>query len=270
MLWFSPIFQAVNLGLSTEQVRKNHMRDKDTAQSVIESYRRRQERARRAPLIIGISALFLVIGAAAVIFYFLGPSQPGFQLSFLASDTPTPTETATFTATATETATPTITSTATETPTITPTATLSGPFEYQVEEDDTLWGIAEKFGVDLLVLITVNGLDPANPIIQVGDKLIIPGADTQLPTATPLPTDIRRGQKIEYTVQLGDSLAAIALAFNSTVEAIKEENDIENENEIYIGQVLTIPVNLVTPVPTDTPTATLASGAEQPTATTGN
>jgi len=136
------------------------------------------------------------------------------------------------------------------------TPTIAGPFIYQVEDGDNLWGIAERFGVDLLVLITLNNLDPANPTIRVGDQLTIPGPDTALPSSTPLPTDIRRGTKIEYQVQLGDSLLSIATAFNSTVDDIKEENEIENENEIFVGQVLIIPVNLVTPVPTETPVPT--------------
>jgi LysM repeat protein len=232
------------------------MSDKETAQSVIDSYRKRQQAARRAPLVIGIAAILVIAGAAILIFWLLGSEKPAFSISLFASDTPTPTETTTATATATITATPTETPTVTSTPTVTLTPTIAGPFIYQVEEGDNLWAIAERFGVDLLILITLNNLDPANPTIRVGDKLTIPSPDTALPSATPLPTDIRRGTKIEYQVQLGDSLLSIATAFNSTVEDIKEENEIENENEIFVGQVLIIQVNLVTPVPTETPVPT--------------
>jgi LysM repeat protein len=140
-----------------------------------------------------------------------------------------------------------------------------------VEEGDNLWAISQQFNVDLLVLITVNNLDPANPVIRVGDKLIVPAPDTKLPTTTPLPTDIRRGTKINYTVQLGDSLLAIANEFNSTAESIKKENKIENENQIYPGQVLIVVVGLVTPVPTKTITPTvllLVNGTVVPTAIT--
>lgn len=228
------------------------MSDKETPQSVIDSYRKRQQKARRAPLVITIAAVLLIVGAAILIFWLLGPEKPTF--SFLATETPTPTETATTTATATVTSTATQMPTETITPTVTLSPTIAGPFIYQVEEGDNLWAIAERFGVDLLVLIEVNNLDPANPTIRVGDKLTIPASDTELPTSTPLPTDIRRGTKIEYKVQLGDSLLSIATAFNSTVDALKEENEIENENEIFVGQVLIIPVNLVTPVPTETST----------------
>lgn len=237
------------------------MSEKDNPQHVIDAYRKRQQSARRAPLVFGIAAVFLLLGGALVIYWLLGPNASSFQLSFLATDTPTPTNTPLPTDTPTITPTFTTTPTASPSPTETLTPTVSGPFIYQVEEGDSLWSIAEEFGVDLLVLITVNNLDPANPTIRVGDKLTIPGPDTKLPTPTPLPSNIPRGTKIDYQVQLGDSLLSIAIQFNSTVEAIKKENEIENENEIFVGQVITVPVNLVTPVPSATPTLTLSSDA---------
>ena len=102
------------------------------------------------------------------------------------------------------------------------------------------------------------GLDPANPIIKVGDELLVPPPGTELSTATPLPEGLPRGTRIEYTVQSGDTLAAIAAEFNSTVDDILEENELEDPNAIFVGQILTIRVNLVTPVPTITePVATL-------------
>ena len=245
------------------------MTDKESAQNVIEAYRKRQQKARRAPLIIGLAAILVIAGVAFLIFWLLGSDRPA--ISLFATDTPTPTETFTPTATASATTTPTITPTVTVTSTETPVPTQSGPFIYQVEEGDTLWTIAQEFKVDLLVLLTVNNLDPANPNIRTGDKLIIPGPDAALPSPTPLPTDIRRGTKIEYQVQPGDSLLSIALQFNSTIEDIKEENEITNENEIFAGQKLIISVNIVTPVPTSTITPTVnlqISGTPVPTAVT--
>ncbi len=232
------------------------MTDKqENPQDVIESYRKRQQSAKRAPLVLGIAALLLVVGAGALIFWFLGSSRPSFSLPFLATDTPTPTHTATMTPTATATNTPTVTPTETPTPTITITPTIAGPFTYQVVEGDSCFAIAVKFNVDLLLLITINNLDPTCPI-RIGDTLTIPGPDTSLPTETPLPANLGRGTIIEYRVQTGDTLGIIALKFNSTVDAIKQENKIVNENEILVGVILRIPVNLVTAVPTATATPT--------------
>ena len=55
-------------------------------------------------------------------------------------------------------------------------------------------------------------------------------------------------------VQSGDTLALIAEEYNSTVEDILEVNELEDPNAIFVGQILTIRVNLVTPVPTATET----------------
>ena len=241
------------------------MSDKESAQDVIDAYRKRQQAAKKAPVIIGVAIFLVLVGIGFVIYWFMGDSRP--TISFFATDTPTPTNTSTATATGTATATATVTPTVTDTPTITVTPTASGPFVYQVEEGDNLWAIAEKFQVDLLLVITLNNLDPANPAIQVGDKLTIPGPDTELPTDTPLPTDLARGTKIDYQVQLGDTILGIAQKFNSTIESINAENDLENENEIFVGQTLVVRANLVTPVPTETATSPADAVTPQATAT---
>ncbi len=227
------------------------MSDKESAQDVIDAYRRHQQSARRAPLIIGIAALLVIVGAAILVFWLLGPDRPAFSL--FATQTPTPTSTATATATSTVTPTATASSTPTVTPTITETPTPTGPFVYVVVEGDTLWDIAARFNVDLFVLIAINGLDPSNPVIDIGDQLTIPTADTQLPTSTALPANMRSGTLVEHFVLPGETLAIIAELYNSTVDAIVEENELENANDIFAGQKLQVPVNLVTPVPTNTP-----------------
>ncbi len=249
------------------------MDDKEKAKNVISSYRKRQQAAQKAPLILGAAAVLLVVGAAILIFWLVNPK--GFKISLFPTATATPTNTATPTFTATITPTATDTPTETTTPTETPTATPSGPFPYTVQQGDTLSAIAEKFHVDLFVLIAINNLDSANPLIRAGDQITIPGPNTTLPTATPLSPNIGRGSKIEYIVQSGDTLAIIAQKFNSTVEDIIEQNKLENANTIYVGQKLIVRVNLVTPVPpTATPIATVtgtvpAGGGTpiQPTAT---
>lgn len=248
------------------------MSDKETAQDVIESYRKRQQQARKAPLLVVVAAVLLVVGAAVLIFWLLGPDKPA--ISLFATETSTPTATATSTATSTITPTSTNTPTASLTPTETLTPTPEGPFVYEVVQGDTLFTIAEKFQVNLDTLIAINNLDAAAPI-DIGDQLTIPGPDTELPTETPVPLSVRSGTIIEYIVKSGETLAIIADKFNSTVDAIVEENEIENPNTIEAGTRLNIPVNLVTPVPTNTagpsptppPSATLSPS---PTATATN
>jgi len=246
------------------------MSDKESAQQVIEAYRKRQQMSQRAPVILILAAVLLVIGAAAIIFWLVG--GPKISLAFLSTATPTPTVTFTVTpsATATKVFTPTSTSTTappTETPTATLTPTPSGPSWYVVQENDTLGSIAVKFGTDLATLIALN--PNINPnMIKVGDKIVIPAPNTQLPTATPLPSDIAPGTIIEYRLVAGDTLAALAVKFNTTVDAILKKNPtILNANDVKEGDIIKIPVNIVTPVPTATVGTVLPTVAIPPTKT---
>jgi LysM repeat protein len=237
------------------------MSDKENPQDVIDAYRKRQERSQRTPVVLfGLFAVLVIVGGALLIFWLTGAEPSEISMIFMPdTETPTPTMTMTPSPTLPPTGTPTNTATAappTDTLEPTPTATRSGAVIYTVNEGDTFFSIAEAFEIDFLVLIEFNrerlGLDPENPILRVGDELLIPAPGTELPTPTPLPAGLPRGYEIEYIVQAGDSLAAIALRFNSTVEDILEQNeDLEDANAIFAGQVLIIRVNLVTPVPTE-------------------
>jgi LysM repeat protein len=241
------------------------MTDKDTAQNVIESYRKKRQQS--TPFLIGGIAIVLVaVGVVILILWLSGAELPA--ISLFASPTPTSTDTATPTATATETPTATVTPTETTTPTASATSTAAGPFVYVVLEGDTLDSIATKFNVDLLLLMALNNMTTTD--IFVNDELLIPNPDLALSTPTLIPTGWRG--EIEYRVALGDTLQTIADTFFSTVEAILEENEeLENENEIFVGQILIIPVNIATPVPTSTPrpSLTLTAGALLTPATTG-
>ncbi len=233
----------------------------ESPQEVIEAYRRRQRRSQRTPrLILALAGILLVVGAGMVIFWLTGAETPQIDLAgLLASKTPTSTITSTPTpispsSTPTSTATP---APPTDTPEASLTPTRAGPVIYVVEEGDNLYSIAEKFEMDILVLIEANRerleLDPANPIIKVGDEILIPPPGTELPTPTLVPVDLPAGTPIEYTVQPGDSLGIIAQQFNSTVDDIVARNEeLEDDpNALYVGQILTVRVNLVTPVPTE-------------------
>lgn len=235
---------------------------KKDAKNIISSYRKKQK---MGPYILGGAAIVLALaGIILLIVYLVGGGGGGGGISLFKSKTPTPTETPTPTP-VTPTATFTMTSTPTETPTITPTATVSGPFEYQVQEYDNCTTIAEEYGVDIEVLLMLNNLN-SNCFITPGETILIPAPGQELPTATPLPTDIAPGTLVIYQVRSGDSLYALAEEYSSTIERILEEtnkyrrendqDEMEDEEDLNVGDTIVIPVHIVTPVPTATSTKT--------------
>jgi LysM repeat protein len=227
--------------------------------SSINAFRKRRQ---RRPNIIYIIAGVLVLGGVILLISWLaGPSKP--LNSLFATETPTPT----LTFTPTNTSTPTETPTVSPTSTITVTPTFSSPFTYTVEAGDSLFSIVEKFnlgedGIAWILLLNeynptnFTGVDPATLNILPGEIILLPAPGAPFPTPTPIPPDLPRGTKINYTIQAGDSIAGIAAKFNSTEEAIITENAITDPNAIQAGQLLVIPVNLVTATPTRPPTST--------------
>jgi LysM repeat protein len=227
------------------------MAGKDSTQNVIDSYKRRQQ---VMPFLIGGLAGILILGGVLLVIYWLsGPNKPAFGL--FANPTETPTLTFTFTPVP-----PTLTVTLTPTPeaTQTPeaTATPSGPFEYTVLDGDFCQKIADQFGSDVRALILLNPTLGSGCAIQVGQKILIPPPGAVLPSETPLPLNIRPGTIIEYTVNPGDTIGSIATKFNSITENILKENKLTDVNNIFAYQILKVPVNLVTVVPTRLPTIT--------------
>ena len=229
------------------------MENKPPTSSVISAYRRRRQRSNTI-FVYSAAGLLVLAGLILVIVWLASPSQP--LTSLFATKTPTPTLTFTATVTPIPTDTPTVTPTAT----VTLTSTPSAPFSYTVQENDTLESIATKFSLGnngILLILQINpSIDPATQIIHVGDVLTIPNPGMQLFTSTPIPANLPPGTKVPYTVETGDTLAGIASKFNSTTDAIVTANNLTDPNSIQVGQLLQIPVNLVTPTATRLPTST--------------
>ena len=233
---------------------------KKSTRSVIDKYRKRRQQ-NRIVFVYGGAGLLILAGIVLLVVWLTGPSQP--LSAIFATETPTPT----LTFTPTLTSTPTLTPTVTETLSPTPTATRSAPYTYTVQEGDFLSTIIdnEGLGEDGLALILLlnpydeeagTGIDPATQIIYPGQDILLPYPGMPLPTATPIPADLRPGTELTYFIQAGDTLAGIAARFNSTLDAIIDANDLEDPNAIFIGQELVIPANIVTATATRPPTST--------------
>jgi uncharacterized protein YkwD len=213
----------------------------------------------------------VVLGLILLIYWLTRPEMPLGQ--YFATDTPT----ATMTSTPTNTATATLTSTITETPTVTLTVTPSEPFPYTIQEGDSLEALAQRFnlgpdGAQLIYFQNLALMEANNGFIRVGDTIEIPLPGAVLPTSTPIPPNLRPGTLVEHRVLPGETLAGIAFRFNSIAENIMEENGITDANTLQAGQILQIPVNLVTPTPTLPATSTPVSPtapAGQATSTSG-
>jgi LysM repeat protein len=223
---------------------------KETPQNLIDNYKKRQQ---VVPIVISILAFLLVIvGVVIVILWVTGG---GF--SFLGKKS---TPTSVMPPTPVLSPTPSIPPTETPTATSPITATPSGPFEYEVKSNDTCWGIHNTFKVDLATLLAINNFPNGTCPIIPGQKILIPSSGQSLPTQTPFPADLKAGTKINYTVQAGDSLGSIANRFHTTIADIVNYNKtkITDQNNIPVGIVLVIRVNIVTPTPTFAPTSTRA------------
>ena len=92
---------------------------------------------------------------------------------------------------------------------------------------DTLSELAIKYNTTVTELVRLNSIQNPN-LIYAGETLIVPSTNNQT------------GQRQVYTVKRGDTLSEIAVKYNTTVQAIAQDNNIKNINLIYPGQKLVI------------------------------
>lgn len=102
---------------------------------------------------------------------------------------------------------------------------------YVVQPGDTLMLIARRFSTTVEAIAQANGILNPN-LIVVGQSLTVPTP----PGAPPPPW-----QTVIHVVQPGETLARIALRYQTTVWAIAQINELNNPNVIYAGQRLVIP-----------------------------
>ena len=93
---------------------------------------------------------------------------------------------------------------------------------YTVKKGDSLYSIARKYDTTIDRIKDLNNL--TTNLLSIGQVLLIP-TDTNLETT--------------YTVQKGDSLYSIAKKYNTTVDRLKQLNNLTS-NLLSIGQILIV------------------------------
>ena len=114
---------------------------------------------------------------------------------------------------------------------------------YTVKKGDTLATIARNLRTNRTDLADANFLK-TNARVTVGQRLIVPhepavllAANSSAPSTMPAASGDR--VRVVYQVQRGDTLAAIARNFRTTVSAIQDWNSLDG-TRIYVGDQLTI------------------------------
>ena len=106
----------------------------------------------------------------------------------------------------------------------------SGLVVYTVQRGDTLPKLAGRFGVPLAKLVEDNRLAPSQRLIP-GQLLLAPAPTDNL-LAAELPT---------HVVVAGETLSALAEAYDTSAEAIARVNQLASSNGLRPGQKLVIP-----------------------------
>jgi len=104
-------------------------------------------------------------------------------------------------------------------------------FAYTVQPGDTMFLIAQRFGVSLNALIAANPQIPDPSNIRPGQIVCVPRTDTTCPPNT-----------FAYTVQPGDTMFTIAQRFGVSLDALVAANpQIPDPSRIFPGQIVCVP-----------------------------
>ena len=111
---------------------------------------------------------------------------------------------------------------------------------YVVQAGDSMWRVSQKVGVSVNDLKNINSLD--SNILRIGQMLYLEEKPEVASQAAPVqnrPPTQAQPKIIYHTVVSGDSLYRIAMAYNVSVQDIKESNGLSS-NALSLGQRLMI------------------------------
>lgn len=129
------------------------------------------------------------------------------------------------------------------------------PSSYRVISGDTVSSIAARYGLSTASVLALNGLG--------WKSLIFPGQILTL-TKTPAPSPVTAPPAasppagtapVEYTIERGDTISAIAARFGVSTQSVLTANGLGWSTIIYPGQKVVIPVSAPPTAPRLTPVA---------------
>ena len=111
-------------------------------------------------------------------------------------------------------------------------AVSASPPNYNVQAGDTIQTVSKAYGISIEDIMTVNSLEREE--LEPGQGLLIPGISDNKPTKT------RTAPTIHHTVKSGDTLWLLAKAYNTSIEEIREINNLKT-GDLQLGQHLVLP-----------------------------
>ena len=108
------------------------------------------------------------------------------------------------------------------------------------------WFLAPRPRVALATPTPLSRLTPGT-VRPLSTMMYTPSATS--PPQTPSPTPTVTPTPRIHQVQIGDTLVSIAAKYRVSYEALKEMNQIDDPNRIFVGQKLLLPLSAPTPMP---------------------
>lgn len=109
---------------------------------------------------------------------------------------------------------------------------------HYVRRGETLSRIAQRYRTSVRAIARLSGLRRIN-LIRSGQRLKIPAQSSRSYSSSFSLKLVKEGEKLIYIVKRGDSLYRIASAFNTTVQKIKNDNNLKS-NTLDVGQKIVI------------------------------